>query len=122
MADILHPEEAEQDEGSLEDQRAREQPLEVGDFVVAAAVADQFEAEILVQACGEAGIPALVTSPRSGLVGTMTSPVEAFLIQVPARDLSRARELLAERRAALESDPEGAARAAEDEAEKDLSL
>jgi hypothetical protein len=122
MADILHPEEAEQDEGSLEDQRAREQPLEVGDFVVAAAVADQFEAEILVQACGDAGIPALVTSPRSGLVGTMTSPVEAFLIQVPARDLSRARELLAERRAALESDPEGAARAAEDEAEKDLSL
>lgn len=121
MPDILHPDETEQDQASPEDPRARRQPLDIGDFAVAAAVADQFEAEILVRACGEAGIPVLVTSPRSGLVGTIASPVEAFLIQVPGSDLSRARELLAERRAALESDPEGAARAAEDEAEKDLS-
>jgi hypothetical protein len=109
MPDILHPDESEQDQATPEDPPARMQPLDVGDFAVAAAVADRFEAEILVRACGDAGIPVLVTSPRSGLVGTIASPVEAFLIQVPGRDLARARELLGERRAA------------EDEAEKDLS-
>ncbi|HXN55538.1 MAG TPA: hypothetical protein VN874_04665 [Myxococcales bacterium] len=110
MADILHP--AESDPA---DEPAIEQPIDPGDFEVAATAADSLEAEILVRACAEEHIPAILQSPRSGLVGTISSPVEAYVIQVPARDLDRARLLLAERRAALQSDPDGAARAAEEE-------
>jgi hypothetical protein len=51
------------------------------------------------------------------VVGKLASPVEVYNILVPARDVERARTLLAERRAALESDPQGAARAAEEEEE-----
>jgi 8-oxo-dGTP pyrophosphatase MutT (NUDIX family) len=50
------------------------------------------------------------------VVGKIDSPVEVYDLLVPARDLERARSLLSERRAALEADPEAAARAAEEEA------
>ena len=41
--------------------------------------------------------------------------MDGFNILVPQRDLEKALKLLEERRAALEADPEGAARAAEEE-------
>ena len=72
-------------------------------------------AQLLVAACEEADIPAILQSPRSGPVGTIASPVDGFNILVPQRDLEKALKLLEERRAALEADPEGAARAAEEE-------
>ena len=109
MADILHPADDEQEDA------APQQPIDPGNFEVAATAADSFEADIFLRACTDAGIPALLQSPRSGLVGTVASPVDSFTIQVPSSDLARARALLAERRAALQSDPEGAARAAEEE-------
>ena len=48
-------------------------------------------------------------------MGTIASPVDGFNILVPRRDLARARQLLQERKEALEEDPDGAAKAAEDE-------
>jgi hypothetical protein len=48
-------------------------------------------------------------------VGTIASPVDRFHILVPRADLERARTLLEERKRALEEDPDGAARAAEEE-------
>lgn len=107
MADLLHPEDAEQEE-------APEMPLDPGDFVLAMAAENQMQAQLLVGACEEAGIPALLQSPRSGPVGTISSPVDGFHILVPQRELNRAIAILEERRAALESDPEGGARAAEE--------
>ena len=109
MPDLLHPDDTEQDD-DLE-----ETPLDPGDFVLAMAAEDQSMAQVLVAGCEEAGIPAILQSPRSGLVGTIASPVEAFNILVPKRDLEKALKLLEERRTALEADPEGAARAAEEE-------
>jgi hypothetical protein len=73
------------------------------------------EAQLLVAACEEEQIPAILQSPRSGPVGTIASPVDGFNILVPQRDLARARKLLEERKSALEADPDGAARAAEEE-------
>ena len=73
------------------------------------------QAELLISACEEAGIPAILQSKRSGPVGTIASPVDGFNILVPRRDLGRARQLLQERKEALEADPDGAARAAEEE-------
>ena len=108
MADLLHPDETNQEEGP-------ETPFDPGDFVVALAADDQMEAQLLVSACEDAGIPALVQSPRSGPVGTIASPVDGFNILVPRRELERARALLTERKQALEADPDGAARAAEEE-------
>lgn len=108
MPDVLHPSEMEQDD-------AEETPVDPGDFVVAMSADDQVEADLLVTACEDAGIPAILQSARSGLVGTIASPVEGFSILVPRRDLERASRILAERRNALEEDPEGAARAAEQE-------
>jgi hypothetical protein len=107
MADLLHPDEAEQEE-------APETPFDPGDFVLAMAAEDQMAAQLLVQACEEADIPAILQSPRSGNVGTISSPVDGFHILVPQKDLARALPLLEERRAALEEDPEGAGRAAEE--------
>ena len=107
MADLLHPDEGEEDE-------MPEAPQELGEFEVAATARDAIEADLLWRACEDAGIPAIVRSPRSGLVGKLASPIEVFTILVPARDLEQARALLAERRAALEADPEGAGRAAEE--------
>src|SRR3954464_12856519 len=108
MADLLHPDETEQDDEP-------ETPVETGEFVVALAAEDQLEADLLVSACEEAGIAAIVQSPRSGPVGTIASPVDGYNILVPQRDLDKAMKLLDERKAALDADPEGAARAAEEE-------
>jgi hypothetical protein len=108
MADLLHPDETEQED-------APETPFDPGDFVLAMAAEDQMEAQLLVAACEDAGIPAILQSPRSGPVGTISSPVDGFHLLVPERDLARAMKILDERRAALDADPEGAARAAEEE-------
>jgi hypothetical protein len=108
MSDLLHPHEGEQDETA-------EDPIDPGDFAIAVAADDQIEAQLLLSACEEASIPALLQSPRSGPVGTIASPVDGFNILVPRRDLARAVALLEERKQALEADPEGAARAAERE-------
>jgi hypothetical protein len=108
MADLLHP-------SPGETQDAPEAPSDPGEFVIALTADDQMEAELLVSACEDAGIPAILQSPRSGPVGTIASPVEAFHILVPKAQLSKALPLLEERKAALESDPDGAARAAEAE-------
>jgi len=108
MGDLLHPDEAEQDE-------TPETPFDPGDFVLAFQADDQMQAQILVAACEDADIPAILQSPRSGLVGKISSPVEGFNILVPKTDLARAQVLLQERIAALDADPEGAAKAAEDE-------
>ena len=108
MADLLHPEDNEQDE-------LPETPIDPGDFELAMSADDSMEAGLLAEACEEAGIPCLLQSPRSGPVGTISSPVESFNLMVPKKDLERARALMAEHRAALEADPEGAQRAAEEE-------
>ena len=107
MADLLHPDDTEDE--------SQETPFDPGDFVMAMSAEDQMEAQLLVAACEEADIPAILQSPRSGPVGTIASPVDGFNILVPQRDLEKALKLLEERRAALEADPEGAARAAEEE-------
>ena len=108
MADLLHPDGSDEEE-------APETPFDPGDFVLAMAAEDQMQAQILVAACEDAGIPAILQSPRSGPVGTISSPVDGFNILVPQKDLERAMKLMEERRAALDADPEGAARAAEEE-------
>ena len=107
MADLLHPDDSEDE--------SQETPFDPGDFVMAMSAEDLMEAQLLVAACEEADIPAILQSPRSGPVGTIASPVDGFNILVPQRDLEKAMKLLEERRAALEADPEGAARAAEEE-------
>jgi hypothetical protein len=108
MADLLHPDGSDEEE-------APETPFDPGDFVLAMEAEDQMQAQILVAACEEAGIPAILQSPRSGPVGTISSPVDGFNILVPQKDHERAMKLMEERRAALDADPEGAARAAEEE-------
>jgi hypothetical protein len=108
MPDLLHPTESE-----LED--PPEMPIDPGDFALAVVAEDQMEAQLLVTACDEAGIPVILQSARSGSVGTIASPVDRFHILVPRSDLERARTLLEERKRALEEDPDGAARAAEEE-------
>jgi hypothetical protein len=108
MADLLHPKETEQEESP-------ETPFDPGDFVLALAAEDQMQAQILLAACEDAGIPAILQSPRSGSVGTISSPVDGFNILVPQRELEKAMKILQETRAALDADPEGAARAAEEE-------
>jgi hypothetical protein len=109
MADLLHPRDSDADDD------ASDAPDDPGEFELAGTAPDSLEADLLWRALEDVGIPAIVHSPRSGVVGKLSSPVEVYNILVPARDLERARTLLAERRAALEADPEAAARAAEDE-------
>jgi hypothetical protein len=108
MADLLHPDQSDEEE-------TPEAPFDPGDFVLVLSAEDALEAQLLVAACEEAEIPAILQSPRSGLVGNIASPVDGFNILVPKRDLARAQALLQERKAALEADPAGAARAAEEE-------
>jgi len=108
MADLLHP------TGSVEEDRP-ETPADPGDFEVAITAEDAMQAGLLVDACDEAGIPAILQSPRSSSAGMLDSPVESFQILVPKKDLARARPILEQRRAALEADPQGAERAAEEE-------
>ena len=108
MADLLHPDVGDEEE-------APETPSDPGEFVVAVAAEDVMEAQLLMSACDEAGIPAILQSPRSGVVGTIASPVDGFNILVPKRVAERALALLEERKQALEADPAGAERAAESE-------
>ena len=108
MADLLHPQGAEEDD-------VQEAPDDPGEFEVAGTAADALEADLLWRALEDAGIPSIVRSPRSDFAGKLDAPVDLFGLLVPSRDLARARSLLEEKRAALESDPEGAARAAEEE-------
>jgi hypothetical protein len=108
MADLLHPDATDEDE-------VPETPIDPGEFVLALGAENQMEADLLVSACEEAGIPAIQQSPRSGPVGTIASPVDGFNILVPRKDAERAMRVLIERKQALEADPEGAARAAEEE-------
>jgi len=112
MADLLHPEGAEEDD-------VQEAPEDPGEFEVAGTAADALEADLLWRALEDAGIPAIVRSPRADFAGKLDAPVDLFTLLVPSRDLPQARSLLEERRAALESDPEGAARAAEQEESAD---
>ena len=107
MGDLLHPEGAEEDD-------VQEAPEDPGEFEIAGAALDALEADLLWRALEDAGIPAIVRSPRSGIAGKLDSPVEVFTLLVPSRDVPQARSLLEERRAALESDPDSAARAAEE--------
>ena len=108
MADLLHPTDSDTEDPP-------ETPFDPGEFALAVIAEDQMEAELLVTACDEAGIPVILQSARSGPVGTIASPVDRFHILVPRADLERARTLLEERKRALEEDPDGAARAAEEE-------
>jgi hypothetical protein len=110
MSDVLHPA-----EGPESDDDPNAQGLADGDFVVAATADDQIQSDLIVAACEEAGIPAIAQSPRSGMVGTVSSPVEHYNILVRASDLERARGLIAAEKSALGADQEGAARAAEEE-------
>src|SRR5229473_8343675 len=96
MADLLHPDDTEPEE-------APETPFDPGDFVLAMAAEDQMEAQLLVAACEEADIPAILQSPRSGPVGTIASPVDGFNILVPKRILERGLALLQELRRPVEN-------------------
>src|SRR5213076_2273351 len=99
MADLLHPDRTDEDESP-------ETPFDPGDFVLAMDAEDQMQAQMLVAACEDAGIAAILQSPRSGPVGYIASPVDGFHILVPQKDLERAKVILDERRAALDADPE----------------
>ncbi len=112
MADLFHPNDSEPDD-------TPETPIDPGEFVVALAAEDQMEAQLLLAACEEAGIPAILQSPRSGPVGTIASPVDGFNILVPQKEADRAVTLMSERKRVLESDPSGAARAAEEAEEEE---
>lgn len=107
MGDLLHPEGAEEDE-------VQEAPEDPGEFEIAGAASDALEADLLWRALEDAGIPAIVRSPRADFAGKLDAPVDLFSLLVPSRDLARARSLLEEQRAALEADPDSAARAAEE--------
>jgi hypothetical protein len=111
MGDLLHPTESSSDD----DDTADETPSDPGEFVLAMTADDRMEAQLLISACEEAGIPAILEDPRSGTVGKLSSPVHEYNILVPRRDAARALPLMEDRRAALEADPEGAAKAAEAE-------
>ncbi|MBS2023865.1 MAG: DUF2007 domain-containing protein [Deltaproteobacteria bacterium] len=88
------------------------------EFAVAGLANDAIEAELLVDACDEAGIDAMVAAGRSGMVDKLAAVSETFEIRVAAKDLEAAQKIIAERKEALEQDPEGWSKAAEEEAEK----
>ena len=101
---------------SLPDQREDDR-----DFAVAGRAQDAIQAELLVDALEEAGIDAFVDADRDGMVEKLSSPAEGYPIKVPLRDLERGSALLAERKAALEADPEAGARAAEEAQEAEAA-
>lgn len=87
------------------------------EFAVAGLANDAIEAELLVRACEDADIDAFVDAARDGMVEKLSAVSEKFEIRVPLKDLEAAQKVIAERRAALEGDPAGWQKAAEDEAE-----
>ena len=91
------------------------------DFAVAGRAQDAIQADLLVDALEEAGIDAFVDSDRDGMVEKLSSPAEGYPIKVPRKDLERGSALLAERKAALEADPEAGARAAEEAQEAEAA-
>jgi len=109
MPDVLHPA-AGPDEDSI-DQKG----LDDGDFSVATTADDNIEAELLRNACEDAGIPAIVRSPRSSMVGKIDSPADSHEIMVRLTDLARAQALLAPLKASLEDDQVESERAAVEE-------
>lgn len=123
MADILHPDPADSEAddqspaGVAAEAAGQGAPgqLDREHFTVAATALDRFEADLLLQACDDLGIPAMLQEPRAGMVGKLSAPADAFVVAVPASEVERARALLAQRRGALEADAEGGERAAEDE-------
>jgi hypothetical protein len=114
MPNLLHPDDIE------EEDPMPETPIDPGEFVLADTVDDAILAGLFVRACEEAGIPAILQDPRDGVVGKLSSPVDSFRILVPAQNLDGAQQVLRARREALEADPEGAGKAAEEaEAEEE---
>jgi len=109
MPDLLHP----SDEPDADE--AEEKGIDDGAFVAAGTAEDRIEADLLVRACEEAGIPATVRSPREGLMGKLSAPVDSLTILVRNTDLEKARALLSERKAELESNQGEAEKAAEAE-------
>jgi hypothetical protein len=109
MPDLLHPAEGPE----IEDDDEQQGEDEGGDFVQAGVAEDQIQANLLLSACEDAGIPALVRAVRDSMVGKLDSPANGLAIMVRTADFERARALLADQKAALEADPEAAARAAE---------
>lgn len=85
------------------------------EFAVAGLAQDAIEAELLKGFCEEAGIDAFVDAARDGMVEKLSAVSEKFEIRVPLRDVEKAKVIIAERKAAIEADPEGWAKAAEDE-------
>jgi hypothetical protein len=114
MSNLLHPDD-EREEVSVP-----EEPQDPGEFTLADTADDELQAGLLASACEENGIPAIVQDPRSGMVGKLSSPVDSFRVLVPERELARAQQIILARREALEADPKGARRAAEEaEAEEE---
>jgi hypothetical protein len=108
MADLLHP------AADSQEQDSEGAPADPGDYAVAGNARDALEADLIVDALEEAGISAFVDSERKGMVEKLAAPAEGYPVRVPAKDLEKARALFEERKAALEADPDAAARAAEE--------
>ena len=104
MAD-QNPAVAEESPNTSEDNR---------EFAIAGRAQDAIQASLLVAALEEAGIDAFTDAARDGMVEKLSVPAEGFPIRVPLADLERASKLVAEAKAALESDPAGGARAADE--------
>jgi len=66
-----------------------------------------WEAEILHGVLDDAGIPSTVSSHADGLGGAITDTSSGFMLLVNESDLERAREAIAESRAAGKELPEG---------------
>ena len=84
------------------------------EFAIAGRAQDAIQASLLVAALDEAGIDAFTDADRDGMVEKLSAPAEGFPIRVPLADLEKATALVAEQKAALEADPAGGARAAEE--------
>src|SRR2546423_12768195 len=98
MADLLHPTETESED-------APETPFDPGEFVLAVAADDQMEAQLLISACEEAGVPAILQSTRSGPGGAHASPGGGVNILLPRREPAPGPPPLPERQETLEAHP-----------------
>jgi hypothetical protein len=87
------------------------------EFAVVGRARDALQADLLTDWLEENGIDAFVDADREGMVEKLSSPAEGFPVKAPRRELERAQALFDERKAALEADPDAAAKAAEDEEE-----